>query len=148
MTKAGDTGEDFIGRLGPREGLRRFVVDGEVAIDGRLEFAGAAVDAAPELLLRQQGEPALDQIDPGRALGREVQMVAGALREPPLDQGGLVRGVVVDDEMDVQVLGHRGVDRVQELPELDRPMPAMRWPITRPLCVSKAAKSDVVPWRR
>src|SRR4029453_18608047 len=33
---------------------------------------------------------ALDQIDPGRVLGREVQMIARALREPPLDQGRLV----------------------------------------------------------
>jgi putative RecB family exonuclease len=40
--------------------------------------------------------------------------------EPPLDQG-----VVVHDEMDVRVLGHRGINRVQELPELDRPVPAM-----------------------
>ncbi len=37
--KAGDTGQDFISRLGPHEGLRRFVVDGQVAIDGHLEIA-------------------------------------------------------------------------------------------------------------
>jgi hypothetical protein len=36
-----------------------------------------------------------------------------------------VRRVVVADEMDVQVVGHRRVDRVDELPELDRSMPAM-----------------------
>ena len=63
MTKAGDTGQDFISRLGPHEGLRRFVVDGQVAIDGHLEIAGAAVDATSELLLREQREPALHQID-------------------------------------------------------------------------------------
>ncbi len=50
--------------------------------------------------------------------------------------------------MDVQVLGHRGVDRVQELPELDRAMPPMPLADHAPLWVSKAAKSDVVPWRR
>src|SRR5512145_566247 len=99
MTKSGDTREDLVGGLGPDERLRRFVVHGEVSVDGCLEFASAAVDTAPELLLREQGEPALDQIDAGRALGGEVQMIAGALREPPLDQGRLVGRVVVDDEM-------------------------------------------------
>jgi hypothetical protein len=51
MTKASDAGEDLVGCLGPHEGLRRFVVHGEVSVDGRLEFAGAAMDAASELLL-------------------------------------------------------------------------------------------------
>ena len=45
--KATDAGKDFIGRLGPHEGLRRFVVHREVSVDGRLEFAGTTVDAAP-----------------------------------------------------------------------------------------------------
>ena len=76
MTKACDTREDLIGRLRPDEVLRRLVVHGQVSVDGRLEVAGAAVDAAAP--------------DPGRALGREVQMIAWALREPPLDQGRLV----------------------------------------------------------
>jgi hypothetical protein len=43
MTKAGNTGEDFIGRLGPHEGLRRFVVHGQVSVDGGLEVARAAM---------------------------------------------------------------------------------------------------------
>src|SRR5262245_35065488 len=83
------------------------------------------VNAPAELLLGEQGEPALHQIDPGRALRREVQMVAWALREPPLDRGRLVSGVVVHDQMDVEVHGDRGVDRVQEPSKLDGPMPAM-----------------------
>ncbi len=54
-----------------------------------------------------------------------MQMVVGPLREPPLDQRGLAGGIVVDDQMDVQVLGDGGIDRVQELSELDCPVPAM-----------------------
>jgi hypothetical protein len=65
MTKAGDIGQDFIGRRGPHEWLRRFIVDGEVSVDGRLEIARAAMDPAPQLLLGEPREPALDQIDPG-----------------------------------------------------------------------------------
>src|SRR4029453_12726165 len=125
MTKAGDTGQDFIGRLRPHEGVGGLVVDGQVAIDGHLEIADAAVNATAELLLGEQREPTLYEIDPRRALRREVQMIPGPLREPPLDQWGLVGGVVVDDQMDVQLLGDRRIDRVQELPELDRPVPAM-----------------------
>ena len=64
MTKACDTREDLIGRLRPHEELRRLVVHGQVSVDGRLEVAGAAVDAASELLLSEQREPPLDQVDP------------------------------------------------------------------------------------
>jgi hypothetical protein len=35
------------------------------------------MDAAAELLLGEQRKPAFDQIDPGRALRGEVQMIAG-----------------------------------------------------------------------
>jgi hypothetical protein len=101
MTKAGDAGKDLIGRLGPGEGRRRLVVQSQASIDGSLELASAAVDAAPELLFGEQRKPTFDEIDPGRALRREVQMIARPLRKPPLDQGRLVGGVVVDDQMDV-----------------------------------------------
>jgi hypothetical protein len=125
MTKAGDTREDLIGRLGPHEGLRSLVIHGQVVVNGRLEVARAAVNATAELFLGEQGEPALDEIDPGRALWREVQMIPGTLRQLALGQGGLVGGIVGHAEMDVQIFRDRGVDRVQELSELDRPMSAM-----------------------
>lgn len=34
MTKAGDTREDLIGRLDPDEGLRSYVVHGQVSVKG------------------------------------------------------------------------------------------------------------------
>jgi hypothetical protein len=47
-----------------------------------------------------------------------VQVHARALKDPPLDQCGLVRGGVVEDEVQVQ-LGRRGrIDRVEQVPEL------------------------------
>ena len=42
--------------------------------------------------------------------------------------GRLVRGVVVHDQMDDQVLGDSGLDRVEELAELGGPVPAMTLP--------------------
>lgn len=40
------------------------------------------------------------------------------VQQPPLDLGGLVGGVVVQDEVQVQVLGHGVVDELQEADEL------------------------------
>ncbi len=47
-------------------------------------------------------------------------MPARPLGEPVADQRGLVGGVVVHDEMDVEIVGDVGFDLVQELAELGR----------------------------
>ena len=78
--------------------------------------------AAPEPLVGELGEPALDEVDP-RAVGRrEVQVKPGVAHEPAVDLGGLVRRDVVDDEVDVEIVGHAAVDEVQEAAELDGPV--------------------------
>jgi hypothetical protein len=65
MTKTFDARQDLIGRLGPPERVRAFIRDVDVATDGRLQFPGAAVDAAPKLFFGEGGEPALHQVHPG-----------------------------------------------------------------------------------
>ncbi len=40
--------------------------------------------------------------------------------QPALDGGGLVGGVVVEDQVDGQLVGHLGIDALEELPELAR----------------------------
>ena len=62
------------------------VVVVEVSADGVLQFAGAAVDATAQLLFGKQREPALDQVEPGAAGGREVQMEARMTQQPALDR--------------------------------------------------------------
>src|SRR5262245_30691571 len=47
--------------------------------------------------------------------GREVHVGPWALGHPALDQGRLVRAVVVQNEVDSQADGHGGVARVEEL---------------------------------
>jgi len=47
MTKACDAGQDLIRRLGPHERLGAFIREVNEAPDRGLQFAGAAVDAAP-----------------------------------------------------------------------------------------------------
>src|SRR5215468_7976137 len=39
-------------------------------------------------------------------------------REPSMNQGGLVSAVVVEDQVEVEVGRHGGVDGIEELPEL------------------------------
>jgi hypothetical protein len=52
------------------------VVVFEVSTDRIFQFAGAAVRPAAQLLFGEQREPALDQIQPGAAGGRKVQLEA------------------------------------------------------------------------
>lgn len=56
--------EDVVGGLRPDEGLGIVVVDGKVVLDGLQEFPGAAVASAPDLLVRDLGEPTFDLVEP------------------------------------------------------------------------------------
>jgi hypothetical protein len=62
-----DRGEDVIGELGPAEGLGVGVVGVDEGADGGFELGGGTVDAAPDLFVGQEGEEALDLIDPRRS---------------------------------------------------------------------------------
>ena len=65
----------------------------------------AAIDSTPDLALCDEGEEAFDLIEPGGAGRGEVDMPARPFGEPVADQRRLVGGVVVDDEMDVEIAG-------------------------------------------
>jgi hypothetical protein len=52
-------------------------------------------------------------------------MKARPLGQPAPNQRRLVGAIVVDDEVDVEVRGDRGVGCVDELAELDAAMPLM-----------------------
>ena len=60
----------------------------------------------------------------------------------------LVRRAVVDDQVDVEECGHRGVQMAQEREEFLMPGPGRGLPcvITSPRCTSKAAKKVVAAW--
>jgi len=146
LTKSGNGVEDLVSGFGPDEGFRMVIVDLQIALDHGFEFARAAEGAAPNLFGGERREPALDQIDPGGAGGSEVDMEAGPLGQPVADQGGLVGPVVIDNEMDLKRLGNIGVDGVEKLPELHRPMATMALADHAAL-KSSAANRLVVPWR-
>ena len=109
MAAALDGGEDVVGGLGPAEGLGIGVVRIDEGTDIMLELLGGPVDAAPELLFGEQGEEALDLIEPsiaarsirrhrhaghrparGRAGRGEVDVPTRRLGQPVADRLGLV----------------------------------------------------------
>ena len=60
-----------------------------------------------------EGEETFDLVEPGGIGGREVNVPTRTAGEPSLDLGMLVGGVVVDDEMDVELGRHIGLDVTQ-----------------------------------
>ena len=135
---------DLVQRKGRGSG-----VDGvDVVPDGLLEFLGRAMNPAPELFLGQECEEALDLVEPGGAGGREVDMPAGMPGQPTPDGGRLVGCVVVHHQMDVEFAGDLGFERAQENLRNSRlRWRGKHWPMTRPVAMSSAANSVVVPWR-
>ena len=125
QTETLDALQDFVGTLRPAEWLGVAVTFCGVREEIRGELLDAAVHAPMELVLRQDREPRLDLVEPGTRRRREVQVIAWMLGEPALDGGGLVRAVVVKDEMDLEGGRYGRVNGVEELAEFARAMPLM-----------------------
>src|SRR5258708_503306 len=89
------------------------------------ERCDAAIDAAADFALGDEGKEALDLIEPGRACGRQMDVPARPFGEPIADQRGLMGGVIVPDEMNLKSLGDIGLDLREELSKLARPMTAI-----------------------
>lgn len=66
LREAGDARENLVRGLDPDVGFARLVVDSDERPDGGDELADAAMHAPPQLLGRQRGKPALDQIQATR----------------------------------------------------------------------------------
>jgi hypothetical protein len=88
-------------------------------------LARAAMAAATNLFVGEFDEPTFDEVEPGRAGGREVHVEPGMPSQPTEDRGCLVGGIVVQDEMHVEVSWHGAVDGVEEGSELAGSMPAV-----------------------
>ena len=81
------------------------------------QLLDAAEGPATDRLLRDSTEPEFDLIEPGCVRRRVVDMIAGADPEPRSDLGMFVGGIVVDDEMDIEVLRDTGVQVAQKREE-------------------------------
>ena len=107
--------EDGISALGPDERLGLGIVGLNESGDVGLEVLDTAMDAALDLLVGEQREPAFDLIKPGGAGRCEVQVTARVAGEPGLDRRRLVSGVIVEHQMDVEIGRHRLLDLRQEV---------------------------------
>src|SRR5262245_65280874 len=94
-------------------------------MDRLLQLGHAPERTAADALLRDIGEEALDEIEPGGAGRREVQLEAAMPGKPRLHLGRLVRPVVVEHQVDVEVPLHAPLDALQEADKLFRTMPGM-----------------------
>ena len=74
------------------------------------QLRDALEDAAPDTLAGDSGEEALDEVQPGRRSWNEVQREAWMPLQPCFHLIGLVGCVVVNDEMEVEMLGYGSVD--------------------------------------
>ena len=80
------------------------------------------MDAAANLFFGEIGEEALDLVElRGRCRG-VVDLPARSLSEPVADRLRLMAGHIVDDDVDIEIVRHTGLDRVEEGAELARPM--------------------------
>jgi hypothetical protein len=82
------------------------------------KVGGGIERAAADSALSDEGEEAFDLVEPGGISRREVNVPTRTACEPSSDLGMLVGGVVVDDEMVVEVGWHAGLDVTQEGEEL------------------------------
>ena len=90
----------------------------DVAVDGGLKVDDRVEHTAFEAAARERREEALDGVDPGAGLWREVEDPARMASEPSLNLGVLVGGVVVDDGMDGFAGRDGALDRIEETNEL------------------------------
>jgi hypothetical protein len=77
------------------------------------------MDAALDLLVSEQREPALDLVKPGGAGRGEVELMARVAGEPGLDGRRLAGGVVVEHEMNFEIGRHGLLNRGEEFAEFD-----------------------------
>ena len=111
-----------------------------VVLREAVDFSDEVLDAFGSFrsrwLLGNESEPALDLIDPGGVSGRVVDVESWFCRQPEAHLGVLVGRVVVDDEVDVECLGHGLIDALEEAEEL-------LMAVTRPTLGEHRAGGDV-----
>ena len=114
--------EDRFGGRCPCEGFAILVVMGNEMVDFRDEFFDRAERAAADRLIGDCGKESLNEIEPGTVSRREMHMPTRSGRQPRLDLGMFVRGIVVHDHVDVQIGGNGLVNAAQERQKFLMPM--------------------------
>ena len=111
--------DDLVRGLRLAEQPRRLVVNGQVVSYRLLQGDHREGHAAPQWVRRQAGEEALHPMDPGTVHQREVAVESRMTPQLPTDLRGLMRAVVVEDQMAPQPAGDGLIDLLQEANEVD-----------------------------
>ena len=111
---AADFIDDFLSGLVPDERLRVVVVLRDVVKDGFNQLWHTCESTATHALVIQVTKEPLDDIEPGTAGRNEVDVEPLVPFQPCKDFGVFMRGVVVSDEMKVEVARGFCVDLLQE----------------------------------
>src|SRR5829696_9544741 len=98
QTKTAHLVENLVRRFGPFEGRALRVVRVDIGENGGAQLRHARVRSATQGLLRQQAKEALDEVQPGRIGGREMQVETRVSKQPAMDRGGPVRREIVQDQ--------------------------------------------------
>ena len=118
VAEACDGGEDIVCGFDPTERFRVGVGKGDVVHDRSLQSLGGSVNTAADLLLGQQSEEPFNLVDPRSRGRREVDVPPWSPGKPITDQACLVGSRVVDDDVDVDVIGNILLDEIEEAAEL------------------------------
>src|SRR5208283_2878087 len=123
ITYCCDLAEDGIGRGGPAERLRAGIMTVDVVEDSFLEVGYAGEGTAANRLVGDQGKAALYLVQPARMGRDEMQRPVGPRAQPADNGRGLVGGVVVDDQVDLEAGGHLPFDLAQKSQKLAAAVP-------------------------
>ena len=128
-----DLGQDVGGSGRPDKRRRARIVACEVSADRFDQFGQAAKDPSTQTLGAQVPKEALHHVEPRGACRREVQMKARMLFQPGLDLGMFVRGVVIQDQVQVAIRRRLLIEQAQELQPFDMAVAplALAGPMTR-----------------
>lgn len=91
------------------------VIVGEVFLQRGDQVRDAVKDPAAQALHRQVAKETLDHIQPGGAGRGEVQMKTRMFLQPGFDLGMFVRGLVIQDQMQVAIRGSLPIELLEEL---------------------------------
>src|SRR3990172_9031876 len=94
---------EIAGIRSPDERFGGIVVGCDELLDGGDQLRHTAEGSTTNAFVSQFAEPALDQVEPRRGGGCEVEMEARMLGEPALHLGMVVGAVVVEDHVYGQV---------------------------------------------
>ncbi len=114
--------EDLVGGFGPLERRWVLVVSIEIVLYRNTELRHARVGASSQGVFGEQAKEALSEVEPRGVCGCEVKVEPRSLGKPAFDRRCLVRGEIVEHDVDVQLARNGCFALSEEFLELYRSM--------------------------